>query len=107
MVLSLHSEIFVVPTYSTEFWSGHQALAGFSPPTCDGAVSPSREVEPTARKSKITPSFFVLFQPSAIRLQPLNLRTRSKNPQSKTLAWSGLLICASTSPQLDLLSLTY
>ena len=60
MVLSLHSEIFMLQTYSTEFRSGHQALAGFSPPTCDGAVNLSREVEPTSRKSKITPSPFVL-----------------------------------------------
>ena len=34
------------------------------------------------------------------------LKTRSKNPRSKT-GWSGPLICVATSPQLDLLSLIY
>ena len=105
MVLSLHSEIFVVPTYSTEFWSGHQALAGFFPPTCDGTVSPSREVEPTARKSKITPSSFVLSRlpPSALNSQPPTINffgtpPRSPSPSTRLLCRRTLLEeqCASS-----------
>jgi hypothetical protein len=52
MVLSLHSEIFLLANIPDRALFGHQALAGFSPPTCDGVVNLSREMAPTSGESE-------------------------------------------------------